>query len=47
MIVGSYAVVIFLQGSAAKHQAQPRWQALYAHVHNGLWTNPLRGIFVI
>nr|WP_294564876.1 NADH-quinone oxidoreductase subunit L [uncultured Rhodopila sp.] len=47
MIVGSYAVVIFLQGSAAKHQAQPRWQALYAHVHSGFYVNTLANRLVL
>ena len=46
MIVGSYAVVIFLQGSAAKHQAQPRWRAL-SHVHSGFYVNTLANRLVL
>lgn len=38
-IIGSYAAVTFLQGLVPKHQAEPRWQALYAHVNNGLYVN--------
>ncbi len=38
-VVGSYSMVTFLQGSVPKHQAEPRWQALYAHINNGLYVN--------
>jgi NAD(P)H-quinone oxidoreductase subunit 5 len=47
MIVGSYACVTFLQGSAVKHQARPLWQALYAHVHSGLYVNTLANRLVL
>lgn len=37
----SFAVVVFLQGLAFGRSKEPRWQALYAHVANGLYVNTL------
>lgn len=46
-IVGSYAATIWLQGTGAKHQAEPRWQAFYAHVHSGLYVNTFANRLVL
>ena len=39
IVIGSFAVVTFLQGLVPTEAGKPRWQALYAHVSNGLYVN--------
>ncbi len=46
-VVISYALVTFLQGSVPKHQGEPRWQALYAHVNSGFYVNTFANRLVL
>jgi NAD(P)H-quinone oxidoreductase subunit 5 len=39
VVIGSFAIVTFLQGYAPSEAGTARWQALYAHVSNGLYVN--------
>jgi NAD(P)H-quinone oxidoreductase subunit 5 len=43
----SFAAVVFLQGLAYGRTRQPRWQALYAHIANGLYVNTLANRLVL
>ncbi len=47
VVVGSFAVVTFLQGLVPGQGGTPRWQALYAHVSNGLYVNTLANRLVL
>jgi NAD(P)H-quinone oxidoreductase subunit 5 len=39
IVIGSFAVVTFLQGLVPAQSVKPRWQALYAHISNGFYVN--------
>jgi NAD(P)H-quinone oxidoreductase subunit 5 len=47
LVVASFALVTFLQGLVPSRQGAPRWQALYAHVANGLYLNTLANRLVL
>jgi NAD(P)H-quinone oxidoreductase subunit 5 len=47
LVVLSFAVVTFLQGLVPRRAGQPKWQALYAHVANGLYVNTLANRLVL
>jgi NAD(P)H-quinone oxidoreductase subunit 5 len=47
LVVLSFATVVFLQGVIPRRAREPRWQALYAHVANGLYVNTLANRLVI
>jgi NAD(P)H-quinone oxidoreductase subunit 5 len=47
VVVVSFAVVTFLQGLVPAKAGEPRWQALYAHVANGLYVNTLANRLVL
>jgi NAD(P)H-quinone oxidoreductase subunit 5 len=47
LVVVSFAVVTFLQGMVPAKAGEPRWQALYAHVANGLYVNTLANRLVL
>ncbi len=40
-VILSFALVVFLQGLIPRHAREPRYQALYAHIANGLYVNTL------
>jgi NAD(P)H-quinone oxidoreductase subunit 5 len=46
-VIGSFAVVTFLQGLVPGEAGKPRWQALYAHVSNGLYVNTFANRLVL
>jgi NAD(P)H-quinone oxidoreductase subunit 5 len=46
-VVLSFAVVTFFQSFVPRHSGAPRWQALYAHVSNGLYVNTLANRLVL
>jgi NAD(P)H-quinone oxidoreductase subunit 5 len=46
-VIGSFAVVTFLQGQVPSQAVTPRWQALYAHVSNGLYVNTLANRLIL
>jgi NAD(P)H-quinone oxidoreductase subunit 5 len=46
-VVLSFATVTFLQGMVSRHAREPRWQALYVHVANGLYVNTLANRLVL
>jgi NAD(P)H-quinone oxidoreductase subunit 5 len=46
-VVLSFAVVTFLQGLVPGKAREPRWQALYAHVANGLYVNTIANRLVV
>ena len=43
----SYAAIVFLQGMAYGRTSRPRWQALYAHIANGLYVNTISNRLVL
>jgi NAD(P)H-quinone oxidoreductase subunit 5 len=47
VIVLSFATIVFLQGIIPRRAGEPKWQALYAHVANGLYVNTLANRLVI
>jgi len=47
VVVVSFAIVTFLQGLVPAKAGEPRWQALYAHVANGLYVNTLANRLVL
>ncbi len=47
VVVGSFAIVTFLQGRVPTVAANPRWQALYAHISNGLYVNTFANRLVL
>jgi NAD(P)H-quinone oxidoreductase subunit 5 len=47
LVVLSFATVVFLQGVIPRRAGEPKWQALYAHVANGLYVNTLANRLVI
>jgi NAD(P)H-quinone oxidoreductase subunit 5 len=47
LVVLSFALVTFLQGLVSTRHRAPKWQALYAHVANGLYLNTLANRFVL
>ncbi len=47
LVVLSFATVVFLQGYIPRRARLSRWQALYAHVANGLYVNTLANRLVI
>jgi NAD(P)H-quinone oxidoreductase subunit 5 len=47
LVVLSFALVTFLQGLVQRRPGAPRWQALYAHVANGLYLNTLANRLVL
>lgn len=47
LVVLSFATVVFLQGVIPRRAREPKWQALYAHVANGLYVNTLANRLVI
>lgn len=40
-VVGGFAAITILQTRLPHHAAEPRWQALYTHLANGLYLNTL------
>jgi len=47
LVVLSFAMVTFLQGLVPTRPGAPKWQALYAHVANGLYMNTLANRLVL
>ena len=47
LVVLSFAVVVFLQGIIPRRAGEPKWQALYAHIANGLYANTLANRVVL
>jgi len=47
LIVLLFAAIVYLQGVVPRHARETRWQALYAHVANGLYVNTLANRLVI
>ena len=47
LVVLSFATIVFLQGIIPRRAGEPKWQALYAHVANGLYVNTLANRLVI
>ena len=47
LVVLSFATVVFLQGVIPRRASEPKWQALYAHIANGLYVNTLANRLVI
>ena len=47
LLVLSFATVTFLLGLVPKQPRAPRWQALYAHISNGLYVNTLANRLVM
>jgi NAD(P)H-quinone oxidoreductase subunit 5 len=47
LVVLSFALVTILQGLVGSRPRAPKWQALYAHVANGLYLNTLANRFVL
>jgi NAD(P)H-quinone oxidoreductase subunit 5 len=47
VVVGSFAIVTFLQSLVPSEAGKPRWEALYAHVSNGLYVNTLANRLVL
>jgi NAD(P)H-quinone oxidoreductase subunit 5 len=47
VVVLSFATVVILQGVIPRREREPKWQALYAHVANGLYVNTLANRLVI
>ena len=47
LVVFSFATIVFLQGVIPRRAREPKWQALYAHVANGLYVNTLANRLVI
>ena len=47
LVVFSFATVVFLQGIIPRRAREPKWQALYAHVANGLYVNTIANRLVI
>jgi NAD(P)H-quinone oxidoreductase subunit 5 len=41
VVVAAFAAVTFLQGIVPVQAVRPRWEALYAHIANGLYVNTL------
>jgi len=41
MVIASFGLVTIFQGLLPGQAAQPRWQALYAHLANGLYVNTI------
>jgi NAD(P)H-quinone oxidoreductase subunit 5 len=46
-VILSFAVVTYFQGQVSSQAASPRWQALYAHISNGLYVNTLANRLVL
>jgi len=46
-VIGSFAAVTFFQGLVSSAPGKPRWQALYAHVSNGLYVNTLANRLIL
>lgn len=46
-VVFSFAVVTLFQSVVPRQATKPRWQALYAHVSNGLYVNTLANRWVL
>jgi NAD(P)H-quinone oxidoreductase subunit 5 len=46
-VILSFAVVTFFQGQVSSQAATPRWQALYAHISNGLYVNTVANRLVL
>ncbi len=47
LVVLSFAIVVFLQGILPGRALEPRWQAVYAHVANGLYVNTIANRLVL
>jgi len=47
LVVGGFACVTFFQSMLPHQVQQPRWQALYAHIANGLYVNTLANCLVL
>jgi NAD(P)H-quinone oxidoreductase subunit 5 len=47
LVVLSFATVVILQSVIPRRAREPKWQALYAHVANGLYVNTLANRLVI
>jgi len=47
LVVLSFATVVFLQGIIPRRASEPKWQALYAHIANGLYVNTLANRLVL
>jgi NAD(P)H-quinone oxidoreductase subunit 5 len=47
LVVFAFATIVFLQGVVPRRARDTRWQALYAHVANGLYVNTLANRLVI
>ena len=47
LVVLSFATVVFLQGIVPRRAGEPKWQALYAHIANGLYVNTIANRLVL
>ena len=47
LVIASFAMVTVFQSLLPSTGAKPRWQALYAHVSNGLYVNTLANRWVL
>jgi NAD(P)H-quinone oxidoreductase subunit 5 len=47
LVILSFATVVFFQGVIPRRAGEQKWQALYAHVANGLYVNTLANRLVI
>lgn len=46
-VILSFALVVFLQSLVPRYAREPRYEALYAHLANGLYVNTLANRFVL
>ena len=47
LVVLSFGALTVFQSLLARHAAEPRWQALYVHLANGLYVNTLANRLVL
>jgi NAD(P)H-quinone oxidoreductase subunit 5 len=47
LVVFGFAAITVFQNALPRHAGEPRWQALYAHLSNGLYVNTLANRLVI
>jgi NAD(P)H-quinone oxidoreductase subunit 5 len=47
IVILSFAVVTVLQSRLLRHAGEPRWEALYVHLSNGLYVNTLANRLVL
>ncbi|MBV9077742.1 MAG: NADH-quinone oxidoreductase subunit L [Methylobacteriaceae bacterium] len=47
LAIGAFGAVTVFQSQMARHAGEPRWQALYVHLANGLYVNTLANRWVL